>query len=80
METRNGGNFDFLTNFSNDDFEVKPCMLKTEDKCEDFGEVCCSTLTERAMFNNYIDEHGLPKELKFDFVVGFDLNGRETPF
>ena len=25
------------------DFEVKPCMIATENKCADFGTVCCNT-------------------------------------
>lgn len=50
----------------NNDFEVKPCMVATEDRCVDFGTVCCNTLEDRLAFNKYVDNNDLPKNLKFD--------------
>lgn len=51
------------------DFEVKPCMIATENKCADFGTVCCNTLEDRRAFNDYVDRNGLPKSLKFSFDI-----------
>lgn len=62
------------------DFEIKPCMLDTKEKCVDFGELCCSTIEERLAFNEYVDQNKLPKELKFDYTVDIDLGGRPIPF
>ena len=53
----------------NNDFEVKPCMLATENKCVDFGEICCKTIEDRIEFNKYIEKNELPKELKFDIRI-----------
>lgn len=59
----------------NNDFEVKPCMIATENKCADFGTVCCNTLEDRQAFNNYVDKNGLPKSLKFSFNILYVSSG-----
>ncbi|EXM38581.1 hypothetical protein RASY3_14840 [Ruminococcus albus SY3] len=53
----------------NNDFEVKPCMIETENRCADFGEICCQTIDDRLAFNEFVDKHELPKTLKFDIGV-----------
>lgn len=60
------------------DFEVKPCMIATENKCADFGTVCCNTLEDRQAFNNYVDRNGLPKSLKFSFGIYFSSSDDES--
>lgn len=60
------------------DFEVKPCMIATENKCADFGTVCCNTLEDRQAFNNYVDRNGLPKSLKFSFNIYLSSSDDES--
>lgn len=56
-----------------DNFDVKPCMIDMNDRCVDFGIICCNTIEDRVKFNEYITKHGLPEELKFDLFITSDL-------
>lgn len=61
-------------------FEVKPCMIEMNERCVDFGTICCNTLEDRLAFNNYIDSNNLSKDLKFDIEISYDLSGGNIPF
>ena len=54
--------------------DFKPCMFDRE--CVDRGRICLQSLEDRVNYNNFVDQHNLPEELKFDiYILPSDIQG-----